>query len=113
MVWVQIILVIALVAVIAYRIWLQRQLITELLEELMSETYRNPETDHEWQVAADMAQTALDIDAARKYGLITGGPAVNVERCEEILRLAADRGIEPTEDCVERCLAELMAGEVA
>lgn len=42
---------------------------------------REPETLGEWQEAADFAETCLAIDSARHYGLITGGPEINVERC--------------------------------
>lgn len=57
---------------------------------------QEPRTKAEWKEAADMANVALLIDSARKYGLITGGPAVNIGRCEEILEKAKRRGITPT-----------------
>jgi hypothetical protein len=41
--------------------------------------------------------------------MLTGGPAVNIERCEEILELGRSRGIEPARDAVERFVAELNA----
>lgn len=55
----------------------------------------NPKTKQEWQAAANAARELLLIDAARQYGLIEGGPIPDVDRCEEILRLAKERGIEP------------------
>lgn len=57
---------------------------------------QEPRTKAEWKEAADMANVALLIDSARQYGLITGGPAVDVRRCEEILEKAKRRGITPT-----------------
>jgi len=39
----------------------------------------------------------LLLDSARQYGLVTGGPEIDVERCEEILTLGKARGIEPKE----------------
>jgi len=46
-----------------------------------------------WSVAA------LSIDDARMYGLLQGGPTVNRERCEELLKKATDAGhtYEPEE----------------
>jgi hypothetical protein len=36
----------------------------------------DPTTDQEWRAAATLAEVMLDIDSARQYGLITGGPVV-------------------------------------
>lgn len=55
----------------------------------------DPSRLDEWQFAADGAAFCLLLDACRQYGLVTGGPTVNVARCEAIIRRAADRGIEP------------------
>lgn len=63
---------------------------------------KNPQTNAEWQEAADAAQGLLILDAARHYGLITGGPTVAVERCAEIIRCAKRLGIHPAHDCAER-----------
>lgn len=68
---------------------------------------KNPQTDGEWQDAVDAAEGALHLDSARKYGLVTGGPAVNVERCEEILRRGAHRGVAPRPGAVERFVKDL------
>ena len=63
-----------------------------------------PQTREEWQDAADCADWALALDSARQYGLVTGGPRVYVERCEGILKLAAERGIRPHPDAIERVM---------
>ncbi|HWP59475.1 MAG TPA: hypothetical protein VNL14_16405 [Candidatus Acidoferrales bacterium] len=68
----------------------------------MSE-HKDPQTREEWQEALDMASVLMLIDA-RKYGLITGGPEVNVERCADVLRRGAARGYKPSADAVERLL---------
>lgn len=52
---------------------------------------RNPLTPQEWQDAADCAEFLLHLDASRKYGLVTGGPEIDPDRCQEILRDAAGR----------------------
>jgi len=57
----------------------------------------DPVTPHEWQEAVDAAHLWLLIDAARQYGLVTGGPAVDVGRCEEILAAGATAGFRPRE----------------
>jgi hypothetical protein len=56
-------------------------------------TPRDPETPEEWQEAADLAELWLLVESARLYGLVTGGPAVDVARCEDLLRRAAERGV--------------------
>lgn len=56
---------------------------------------KNPSTRGGWQEAVDAANFLLLVHSARLYGLISGGPQIDVERCEEILRLGRDRGIVP------------------
>lgn len=65
----------------------------------------------EWQYAADLAEFVLLLDATRQFGLITGGPAVNVEAAERIIAGAARHDITPalTDELRDRCLAELVA----
>lgn len=53
---------------------------------------RDPETPAEWQIAVDAAWALLLLDAARQYGLVTGGPAANVDRCAAILAEGKRRG---------------------
>ena len=68
-----------------------------------------PKTRAEWQTAVDAAHGALCLHAARAYGLVTGGPEVNVERCEEVLRLGKARRIKPAHDSPERFIHALLA----
>jgi hypothetical protein len=70
---------------------------------------RNPRNATEWQEAADAAHAVLVIDSARMYGLVTGGPGINRERCEWILEQARRRGIRPAKDAPEKFLAEWQA----
>jgi hypothetical protein len=55
----------------------------------------DPKNAGEWQEAVDAACFLLLIDSARQYGLITGGPTVNVSRCEDILERGRKQGVVP------------------
>jgi hypothetical protein len=68
---------------------------------------RDPETRGEWQDAVDAAHALLAVDAAKQYGLVTGGPTVNVERCTDVLRRGALMGIQPNADAIWRLLSEM------
>ncbi len=62
-----------------------------------------PTTIGEWQEAVDSAHVLLLLDSARKYGLVTGGPEANIERCEEMIREGRRlHGVIPSPDAVER-----------
>ena len=61
-----------------------------------------PRTPQEWQDAVDAAQDALALDAARQFGLIKDGPAVNVSRCEDMLRRGKRRGVIPALNAIDR-----------
>ena len=69
---------------------------------------KDPTTPEEWQEAVDLAETYLRIDSARKYGLITGGPAIDLDRCEELLRAGKQKGVTPSPGCVERILKQMV-----
>jgi hypothetical protein len=68
-----------------------------------------PKTREDWQLAVDAADAALSLNAARQYGLVKGGPGVNVDRCVEILNQGRRRGIIPSPDSIERFVAGLQA----
>lgn len=74
-------------------------------------TPKDPGTDAEWQAAVDVARGLLAIESARLYGLITGGPRCNVERCQEILSAGAQRGLTPTKDAVENTMKVFLYGK--
>lgn len=56
---------------------------------------KDPETREEWQDAVDQAHFYLCLDDCKMYGLITGGPVVNVERCRGLIKKGAAIGILP------------------
>lgn len=64
----------------------QQRALGDLIEQ-------DPETPEEWQAAVDMAHFYLCLDAARRYGLISGGPEIDVDRCEDILERGQARGV--------------------
>lgn len=61
----------------------------------MTEQPSDPRTPAEWQDAVDSAEFCLALQSARDYGLIAGGPGVNVDRCAELLARGAAIGIFP------------------
>lgn len=70
-----------------------------------------PVTAEDWRHVVTLAEVLLDVDSARRYGLITGGPEVDVARCQDILTRARQRGIVPCAEDVnamtERFVREL------
>jgi hypothetical protein len=63
---------------------------------------REPHSPAEWQAVVDAAEACLLLESARQYGLVTGGPGVNVGRCEDILNRGAELGIHPEAAGVDR-----------
>lgn len=57
---------------------------------------REPRTKREWQEAVDAADFWLKVADLRTYGLLCGGPTINVDRCEAILRRGEKKGVFPT-----------------
>jgi hypothetical protein len=64
----------------------------------------DPTTPAEWREAVCAADFYLAFDAARQYGLITGGDAVNVERCMELLQRAVAFDVLPPSPTLRRAL---------
>lgn len=56
---------------------------------------KEPVTPQEWQLCVDAAEFFLAVDSCRQYGLLTGGPGVNVERCVGILERGKALGYKP------------------
>jgi len=56
---------------------------------------KDPETPSDWQNAVDAAGFYRLVADARMYGLLEGGPEVNIERCDELLRRGAALGFKP------------------
>jgi hypothetical protein len=61
----------------------------------------DPTSRDEWQLAVDGAQALLHLRSAQFFDLASGGVAVNVERCQEILSLGRTLGITPRPDSAE------------
>lgn len=75
----------------------------------MKLTIQHPITREDWRHAATLAETMLDIDCAQRYGLMAGGPAVDVARCTDIVRQARRLGIVPRSDDVHATTKRLLA----
>ena len=70
-------------------------------------TPREPHSRAEWQDAVNEAHVWLLVDSARKYGLVRGGPVVNLERCDSILAQGRARGILPQQNAVKKFVRRL------
>lgn len=71
---------------------------------------RDPKTRAEWQKAVDGAAGFRAIADCMMYGLLQGGPKINVGRCDEILAEGAKRGVRPSasdEDLAVRLACEI------
>jgi len=74
-------------------------------------TARWPRTPREWRDAAACADVLLAVDAARQYGLVEGGPAIDRDRCLRLLARAKAHGIVPTMTDKTAALAALLLPE--
>ena len=54
----------------------------------------NPRTQEEWHEATVLAGAMLTLHDLKLYGLVEGGPAINLERCQRILRQGRARGCQ-------------------
>ncbi|HEV8502513.1 MAG TPA: hypothetical protein VGR63_13110 [Casimicrobiaceae bacterium] len=70
---------------------------------------RDPQNDAEWREAMAAAHACLALDAAREYGLVTGGPGINVRRCEEMIRRGEARGVRLTESDIDHAIDHLIS----
>lgn len=68
----------------------------------------DPKTPEQWQQAVDLAAAARVLADCKMYGLIEGGPVIDVARCDEILDVGARLGVRPSKPTVELAL-ELVA----
>lgn len=59
----------------------------------MSARWARPKTSEDWQEAVNSAALLLAIDSCRQYGLITGGPEINAERCCRMIQRGRERGV--------------------
>jgi hypothetical protein len=70
---------------------------------------QNPKTREEWQCAVDNAAGARAIADCKMYGLIEGGPEINVRRCDAILARGKKRGVTPSLPITELAVRMVMA----
>jgi len=70
---------------------------------------QDPQSQAQWREAATLARAYLLIDAAKTYGLMVGGPAIDVDRCERVLEQARARGVEVPDEHAEAAALELIA----
>ena len=56
---------------------------------------RTPNTPQEWQESVWLADLCLRLELARDYGMIEGGPIIDIERCKAILQQGAKLGYHP------------------
>ena len=73
---------------------------------------KEPATLEEWIEAGTLAHVYTMIHAARAYGLIEGGPDIDLERCESILEECTARDIDVSIDGQELklLLASIVGG---
>ena len=67
-----------------------------------------PKSDAEMLVLVEQAEAWLLFDAAEKYGLITGGPTVDVARCEEIIAEGKERELEATQAGINAAVGRIV-----
>lgn len=58
-----------------------------------------------------MADACLLIDSARKYGLVSGGPDIDIERCEELIERAKAAGHTWTREEREYAVRVIIAND--
>jgi hypothetical protein len=69
---------------------------------------RHPQTVAEWQEAVDAAAACRMIADCKMYGLIEGGPGIDVARCDEILERGKQKGVRASRPDADLAL-ELIA----
>jgi hypothetical protein len=65
----------------------------------------DPHTSAEWQEAVDAAAGLRMIAACKMYGLLDGGPEIDVARCDKLLKAGAARGVRPSRTDTELAVA--------
>ena len=70
---------------------------------------RSPKTPAEWQAAVDGAAAMRAIADCEMYGVLTGGPVIDVSRCDELLALGEARGVRPSRPDTELAIGYIQA----
>lgn len=82
------------------------------MDETEPAVSRNPGTHAEWQDAVNAAKACLLLVDARRYGLVSGGPVINVARCLELLEGGREQNILPTKPGVDGAIREMWGRRV-
>ena len=61
-------------------------------------------TPEEWQIAVNGALGLRTIADCKMYGLLEGGPKINVLRCDDIIKRGIEQGIQPSASAVDLAL---------
>jgi hypothetical protein len=69
---------------------------------------KEPETPAEWHDAVVWAETLLTLDAAKQYGLLTGGPRIDVARCQDLKTRGNAAGYFATNGDIDSCIHALI-----
>jgi hypothetical protein len=69
----------------------------------------DPQTPEQWQDAVDGAAGFIAIESCKMYGLMKGGPKIDLARCKQILEHGAAKGITPSKSDTELALALIAA----
>lgn len=69
---------------------------------------KEPKTPEQWQEAVDAAAACRAIADCKMYGLLEGGPTIDVRRCDDILARRRAKNILPS-----RPKRELAIGMIA
>lgn len=68
----------------------------------------DPRTPEEWQIAVDAAAGLRLLHDCKIYGLIQGGPVIDVCRCDEIIFAGQKLGIQRSRRDVDLAMEYLM-----
>lgn len=66
---------------------------------------RDPQTPAEWQEALDAATALRAIADCMMYGLVQGGPTINVERCDDLIARARRLRFRPSAPAADLAVA--------
>lgn len=72
----------------------------------------DPQTPDQWQLAVDLADWYLHVDAARAYGLITTAVQIDVERCHQLVERGAALGITPSQDAPAKLTGKMVHAQL-
>lgn len=63
--------------------------------------WRDPKTPEEWQEAVNLATGLRALADCKMYGLLEGGPGVDVARCDDIVERGLALGVVPSAPAAE------------